>query len=83
MKNRARGSSQSHLRENTGQDCFSSPVHMILLKVQRITSVNYLICFTEECHGMNEQFICAPLQADNNKMEFETCSKLPIGCSII
>lgn len=30
---------------------------------------------------MNEQFICAQLWADNNEMEFETCSEFPIGCS--
>lgn len=44
LKNSVGDSSQNHLMEHNGQDYFSSPIYKILLKLYRISPVNYFNC---------------------------------------
>lgn len=64
LKNNIGDTSQKHLMEHTGQDCFHSPLYMILLKLHRVTPVNIstAVAFREEHYRMNEQvYLCKPL----------------------
>lgn len=44
LKNSVGNSSQNHGMEHTEQDRFSSPIYVNLLKLYRITAVNYFNC---------------------------------------